>query len=823
MRLLLQELGHAARGFAATPGFTLAVLASLAVGIGANTAIFSVASALLLRPLPYPDADRLTLLWNRSPGLGIAEDWFSTAQYFDIAHGHQGFDSVAIAIGANDNLTGDGGEPERIGTIRVSSNLLPMLGARAELGRLFVAADDAPGMAGAAVLGHGTWLRRYGADPDIIGRRLIVNGQPYNVVGVLPRTFSLPREVMPTLYGAEDAELVLPLPLGPDAPTIRTREDYNILGRLKPGVSVAEAQAEMDALTARLRRDFPADYPPNGGLTFSIVPLHEQVVGDVRRPVLVLASAVGLVLLIACANVASLLLSRGLGRQREIAVRAALGASRARIVGQLLTESVALAVTGGALGLLLAHWSLRGMQALGSASVPLLHAIAIDVPVLLFTVGVSLVSGIAFGLVPALRLSSSDLHNSLKDSGRGSSATGAVWGRGANLRRALVVAELALSVVLLVGAGLLLRSFVLLQRVPPGFNHEGTLTLELTMNGRRYGDQTAILESYRRLWERFARVPGVTAAGGVSALPLSQMFSWGPMTVEGRPLAAGEAFINVDQRIIGGSYFEAMQIPLLEGRTFTAHDSREQPRVGIADAHMAEVIWPGESPIGQRIRLGGAGATTPWVTIVGVVGQVKQYALDAESRIALYMPQTQYPVRAMNVVLRTSGEPSSLAPSLKAALADVDPDLPMYHVRTMADRVDASLARRRFSTLLLTLFAAVALALAALGVYGVIAYLVSQGTREVGIRIALGATPARIQALVVRQGMGMTAVGLSLGFVGALALTELMASLLFGVGARDPFTFVAIASLLTIVALAASYLPARRAARIDPVEALGGG
>jgi len=426
---LIQDLRYAVRALGRAPGFTAVAVLSMALGLGANTAIFSVAHALLFEPLPYADADRLVILWNRSPGLGIAEDWFSTAQYFDIKDGHSGFEQVAIAIGGNYNLTG-GGEPERIGTIRVSSNLLPMLGIRPEIGRLFLPAEDVPRTSGTAVLSHGTWMRRYGGDSAVLGTSLVLNGEPYEIVGVLPASFDLPREVMPTLGGAEHAEILIPLPLAPDAPTIRTREDYNILGKLRPQVSAQTAQAEMDGITARLRRDFPADYPAGGGLTFSIVPLHEQVVGQVRQSLVVLMAAVGFVLLIACANVANLLLARAVGRQREIAVRASLGASRRRVIGQLLTESALLGVLGGLVGLALAYASLQGIRALGIRSVPRLSEIGIDVDVLAFTALVSLASALAFGLAPALRLSRAALHDALKDASRGSAGASAMLGAG---------------------------------------------------------------------------------------------------------------------------------------------------------------------------------------------------------------------------------------------------------------------------------------------------------------------------------------------------------------------------------------------------------
>jgi putative ABC transport system permease protein len=821
MNTTLQDLRYAFRAFIATPGFTVAAVLSLAIGVGANTAIFSVASALLLRPLPYQEADRLAILWNRSPGLGILEDWFSTAQYFDIKNTHQGLEQVAIAIGGNYNLTGDG-EPERIGTIRVSSNLLPLLGVHALHGKLFEPADDEPGRTGRAVLGYGTWMRRYGGDPGVIGRTLALNGQPYEVIGVLPASFTLPRETMPTLGGAEQAEILIPLPLDADAARIRNREDYNILGKLKPGASLDQAQREMDALTARLRQEHPDFYPANGGLTFSIVSLQEYVVGGVRRSLMILIGAVGFVLLIACANVANLLLSRALARQREVAVRAALGATRGRIVRQMLTESVLLAVAGGALGLLFAMWSLQGIRALGTDSVPRLDEIAINWQVLLFTSAVSVCSGILFGLVPAMRLSGLDLHGNLKDAGRGASGTSAVWGRGRNVRRVLVVSELALSVMLLIGAGLLVRSFIRLQQVPPGFNPVNVLTLELTMTGRKYAEPAAALETYKLLWQRLEQLPGVAAAGGVSALPLSQMMAWGPITVEGRVPAAGEKFINVDIRVASGRYFDAMQIPLRQGRLFDDHDVRTSPRVVVIDEHMGAQLWPGQDPLGKRIRTGGfdATATTPWMTVVGVVGRVKQDSLDSDPRMAMYFPHAQSLSRAMNVVIRSAADASGLTAAVTREIRALDPDLPLYNVRTMSDRVDESLARRRFSMLLLTLFACVALGLAAIGVYGVMAYLVSQGTREVGIRMALGATPREIVMLVVRQGMTVAGVGVAAGLVGALAATRFMASLLFGVRSTDPVTFTTIALLLCLTALVASYVPARRAARIDPMVSL---
>ena len=819
-------MSYALRSLLRTPGFSIAAILSIAIGVGANTAIYSVASALLLHPLPYRNADRLVILWNRSPGLGITEDWFSTAQYFDIKNGHGGFEELAIAIGSLFNLRGVGGdgtpgsslaEPERIGTIRMSSTLLPMLGARAALGRLFSEQEDRAGAPDVAILNHATWMRRYGGDPQILGRMLLLNDRPFQIVGVLERSFALPREVMPTLGGAEDAEVVIPLPLGPGDVTRRDREDYNIIGRLRAAVDIRAAQAEMDAITARLRREHPDEYPPNGGLTFDIVPLREQVVGDVRRAVLVLAGSVAFVLLIACANVANLQLARAMGRRKELSVRAALGAGRGRLAADVFAESVLLAAGGGVLAIAFAYGGVAFIRAMGTQSVPRLNEIALNPEVLAFTLLTSVLCGAVFGVVPAWRVGRVDANDGLRDAGRGSAGANSVWGSGNNTRRTLVAAEVALAVVLLAGASLLIRSFAQLQRVWPGFNAAQVLTFELTANGRRYNDAAAATEMYRQLAERLGRLPGVSASGAVSALPLSQMFAWGPVTIEGRAPAPGEAFLNADMRMVAGRYFEALQIPLVAGRLFDDHDTRTGQPVVIVDAFMAQQLWPNESALGRRIRTGLAASTSPWLTVVGVVGRVKQYSLDADSRMAMYFPHSQYPARAMNVVLRSDRDATSLVGPVREQVHAVDPDLPIYRVRTMDERVGESLARRRFAMLLLTTFAALAFGLAVVGVYGVMAYLVSQGTRELGIRLALGATPRAILALIISRGMAVSAAGLLAGIIGALVLTRFMRSLLFQVEPSDPLTFVSIPVVLGLAAFAATYLPARRAAQIDPL------
>jgi predicted permease len=819
MATLIRDIRFALRSFGKNPGFALAAVLSLAIGIGANTSIFSVANALLFRPLPYQDSDRLVILWNRSPGLNIAEDWFSTAQYFDIKTAHHGFEQIAIAIGGNFNLTGPG-DPERVGVVRISSNLLPMLGAQPALGRLLTSDEDSPGHPAAAVLTDGFWSRRFGRDPRVLGTSVLINGQSYEVVGILPQRFSLPHEVLPLLDGTEQAEIFVPLPLAPASSQVRTNEDYNLVGKLRPEVSLAQSQAEMDTITARLRRDYPDNYPPNGGLTFSLVPLLEQVVGHARRSLLVLLGSVAFVLLIACANVANLLLARAVARQQEIAVRTALGASHWHIVRQLLTESVLLSLCGGALGLLICTLSVKWIYMLGTNSIPRSQEVGIDGRVLLFTLAVSLFSGLLFGLAPAFRISRLDLNSTLKNTSRGAAGAGAIWGRGNNVRGLLVVSELALSVVLLIGAGLLIRSFARLQHVRPGFDPSGVLTFDLTMAGRKYADKQAILQTYRQLWERLEHSPGAKAAGGVTSLPLSQAFAWTPITVEGRTPLPGEKFLNADERLVGGHYFEAMGIPLRRGRLFTDEDDMTKPIVVIVDEYMADQLWPGQDPVGKRIHIVELPSKSPWQTVVGVVGRVKQDSLDSDPRIAFYLPHTQFPTRAMTSAFLSVTDPTAMAATVKTELRNLDADLPMYQVRTMAQRVDESLARRRFSMLLLGIFAGFALVLATIGIYGVMAYLVNQGTREIGIRMALGASPRNVLSLVVRQGMTLAVCGMLIGLGAALLLARLIRSQLFGVEVTDPVTFAAISALLLLIALLASYIPAQRAARIDPMVSL---
>jgi predicted permease len=551
------------------------------------------------------------------------------------------------------------------------------------------------------------------------------------------------------------------------------------------------------------------------------VPLLEQVVGDVRRTLYLLLGAVGFVLLIACVNLANLQLLRGVARQKEIAVRTALGATRVRIVRQLLTESVLLAFAGGAVGITVAFLALHWVRLLGPQSVPRVNDVGIGLSALAFTFMACVLSAILFGLAPALRACRLDVQTTLRYTSRTSAGVSAIWGRGNNLRRWLVIAEIALCVMMLIGAGLLIRSFARVHDVNPGFDPRNLLTLELTMTGERYKNKEAVLAAYHELWRRLENLPGVTSAGAVTSLPLSQMFAWGPIAVEGRMSPPGEKFVNADIRIISGHYFQAMEIPLREGRFFSDDDVANKPGVAIVDDYMAQQLWPNQNPIGKRLHFGSITETaSPWITVVGMVGRVKQYTLDSDSRIAFYLPQTQYVTRAMNVVMRSSKDPGALAGVVKQQIHELDPDLPLYKVGTMQERFDKSLGRRRFTMLVLGTFAAISLGLAVIGIYGLIAYLVGQGTREVGIRLALGATPRSIMTLVVRGGMTLAFLGIGIGIGGALVVSRLMRSLLFGVGVTDVVTFAAVPTLLACIVFVASYIPARRASRIDPSTSL---
>jgi predicted permease len=813
MQTLWRDLRFGARMLLKKPGFTVIAVITLALGIGANTAIFSVVNSLLLNPLPFRDSERLAIIWTHSPGANVAQDWPSPGQFSAIKSPDTVFEELALAQGSNVILTGQG-TPERLGVLRTPSSVFSLLGAQAAHGRVFLPEEDSPGKPLTAILSHSFWQRRFGGDLGVLGQSLTLNGTSYTVIGVMPPDFSLGYEVMPTVGAVAQGEILLPLPLSQERLNNHGDENYNVLARLKPGASIAQAQAELNVAVSRLEQQFPDRYPEGRRFSFSIKPLLEQMVGDVRLALYLLLGAVGCVLLIACANVANLLLARAAVREREIAIRTAIGAGRRRVVRQLLTESVLLAFLGGALGLLLAVWGLALLRWLNPGNIPRLTAIAIDGRVLAFTTTVAVLTGILFGLVPALRASRVNLSDSLKEGGR------SLIGGNHRFRNLLVITEVALSLVLLICAGLLIHSFLRVQQVNPGFVAENVLSLRLAVVGPAYSEEIKRLNFYQQLMERVRQLPGVESAGGVSVLPLAGGIGWGGITIEGYDAASGQNMIQADQRIAGVGYFETLKVPLVRGRFFTEQDTKEALQVIVIDENMARTYWPNDDPIGKRLKRGSVESTAPWLTIVGVVGSVKQYALDSDSRVAFYAPHKQAASGTMYVAVRTTADPGPIAAAVTTEARSLEPNAPVYDVKTMDQWLSESLARRRFAMLMLGLFAVVAMLLAAVGIYGVMSYTVEERTREIGIRVALGAQTRDVLKMVVKRGIFLASVGIAIGLVGAVAVTRIMASLLFSVGATDPLTFASIALLLLMVAAVACWIPARRATKVDPMVAL---
>jgi len=810
MNLWLQDLRYAVRTLRRNAVLSVVILLSLGIGIGANSAIFSVVDALLLRPLPYPHADRLAAVWLHSPGIGILRDWPSPGEYVDLQNQNHSFEAMALAQSRSQTLTGRE-QPERVDVLSAQRSLLEMLGAKPLLGRTLLAQEDKPGQAPVAILSYGAWQRLFNADRGIVGRSITLNGKSYQVAGVLRQGFTVSAEVMPSEGPMDKIDIYLPLPLGADAEQRRGDENYNILVRLKPGVSVAQAQADIDIIASRIREKDKRD----ATFGMDVVGLQQQVVGDVRRPLLVLLGSVALVLLIACANVANLLLARAAGRQKEVAIRTALGANRKRLVRQLLTESLLLGLLGGAAGLVVARLSLWVVRTMNPGNIPRLDEIGINGAVLAFTFGLSLATGVLFGLAPAWRVVSADPNRALKAGGRSGQADGGLYMKRHRLRGLLVVSEIALSLILLVGAGLLIRSFVRLERVPPGFAIDHVLSMEMVTNDTRYHDPKVLGGFYRDVESRIAHLPGVVAVGEVSALPLTGTVGWGGIHVEGYAPPPGQE-LQVDQRTASPDYFRAMEIPLVAGRDFTEQDNPDSQQVAIIDAKFAQRFWPHGDAVGKHVWFV---AKKP-ITIVGVVGVVKQYGLEVDGKIATYFPMRQDSGRGAFLVARTTADQTGFSTSVVRAIHAVDPSVIVYGVRTMEDRLFDSLARQRFSTTMLGAFAAFALLLAAVGLYGVMSFLVTQSTRDIGILVALGAGRDRILTLVVRQGMVLALIGIAAGLAGAVALTRVMASLLFGVSATDVVTFMSVPLLLAAVALAATVIPAWRASSVDPMVAL---
>jgi predicted permease len=814
MESVMEDIRYALRQLRRNPVFTCVILLTLAIGIGANTLIFSVTSALMLKPLPYKDADRLAILWLRSPGIGIPQDWPSPGQYHDIRTQSQVFDEAAILIGMSHRLSGLEGEAKaiKVDGIDTSSSLLPMLGVKPLLGRLFVPAEDRPGSQDTVILTYGLWKQTFGGDPGIIGRSITVDAKTRTVVGVLPREFRLSHEVVPTIGGIDKPEIFMPLPMDGKEELNYGQEVYNIVARVKSGVTMQQAQADVTRIATRLRIERHRD----PSFTISVVPLIDQVVGNVRSSVLVLLGAVGMVLLIACTNVANLLLSRASSRQKEIAVRTALGAGRRRLVMQMMTESLLLAMMGGTAGLVISACGLYVIRKMHPGNIPRLEEIGMDYRVLVFTLLVSLFTGLVFGLVPAMRASRVDLNSTLKAGGRGVRA-GGLSVRHDKLRGALVIAELAVSLTLLAGAGLLIRSFTELMKVPPGFNPDGVVSMQVSIGGPEYKDHAKRIQFYEQLSQRVRSLPGVTGEGITSTLPLTPTIGWGGIEIEGYVPAANEPEIQVDKRLADADYFRAMQIRLVTGRLFASTDLETSPQVVLIDQKMADHFWPHGDAIGKRVRQGDK---SPWQTVVGVVASVKQYGLDADSKMVMYFDFAQSPGGGMFVVARTTGDAARLGSAIANEVRAIDANAPIYDTATMTERLSDSVARQRFAMTMLAAFAMFAMLLAAVGIYGVLSFFVMQGTPDIAIRMALGARRESILALVLRQGMGLALAGIAVGLIGAYSMTQLMRGMLYGVNAADPVSYAAAVAFLGLVALVACYVPARRASGVNPMEAL---
>jgi predicted permease len=817
MHTLIQDVRHGARTLRKSPGFTLLAALTLALGIGGLTAIFSVVNAVLLRPLPYAEPDRLVRLW--SAWEGQSRNDVSPAEYFDYRDGLGAFRALGAFASGSANLTGDG-EPERLQAGYVTASLFTALAVEPALGRAFAEGEDGPGAEAAVVLGDGLWRRRFGGSPDVVGRRVTVDGVPSTVLGVMPAGFRLPGDFGP----AGPTQIYLPLGLDRTSVPNRGSHFLGVVGRLRPGLSFESGRAAVARAAAGFVRDFPDDYPAGMRFAATAVPLADDVLGPVRPALLVLLGAVAFVLAIACANVASLLLSRAESRRRELAVRAAIGAGRLRLVRQLLAESLLLATLGGALGLALAFWGVQALETLRPPDLPRLDEVGVDPRVLLFTLAASLLTGLLFGLGPALEASRGDLRATLAEGGRG-----ATVGRAAQrLRRALVTGQIALALVLLIGGGLLIRSLARLQSVDPGFraDHVLTVSLNLPETAGGAGESQRATGFFRQIVERVSALPGVASAGAVAGLPLAGDRGDLNLHIEGRPEPEGAGSPAADWQAVTPGYFQAMGMRLVRGRGIETRDDERAPGAVVINRTMARLLWPGEDPLGRRFTLGG-GAGPGMVTIVGIVDDVRQRGLASEPRPEMYLAHAQFrfwdgggPVDAMTLAVRTQGDPASVARAIREEVRALDPNLPVGGFRTMREVVSDSISRPRFMTLLLTVFSGLALALAAVGIYGVLAYAASRRTREIGVRMALGARPRDVVGLIVRQTAAVAGSGVALGILGALALTRVLRAQLYDVSPTDAPTYAGLALFTIAVALLATWIPARRAAGVDPLTAL---
>ncbi|HXC42466.1 MAG TPA: ABC transporter permease [Candidatus Dormibacteraeota bacterium] len=805
METLIQDIRYGCHMLVKSPGFTAVAVITLALGIGANTAIFSVINAVLLRPLPYKNSDRLTVILHdgRNP--------VAPANLFDWQKQNHSFESMGAAEYWTPNVSGTG-NAEKLWALRITSEVLPMLGVQPILGRFFTPQEQEPGREHEAVIGYEFWQSHFAGNAQVIGQSITLNGETYSVIGVMPRGFKF------TPFWATRAQLWAPLALG-DRIEDRHGRSLRIFARLRPGVSLAQAQAEMATITARLEQAYPGTND-----NIRVLSLKEKVVGNVRPALLVLLIAVGFVLLIACANVAHMLLARSAARHKEIAIRTALGAARARVIQQFLTESLCLALVGSGSGLLLSFWGIRALVAMSPADLPRVETVTLDSHVFMFVLGITLVSGLAFGLAPALRASAPNLSNTLKEGGRGSSE----GIRHNRLRSLLVASEFAFALVLLVGAGLMIRSFFAMQNIDPGFNPRNLLSVVVSVSGTKEAAPGERPRFYQELVERISQVPGVQSASAINHLPLGgDIWGW-PFHVDGQPIPLPSETPTAAYRVVLPGYFRTMNIPLLNGRDISDYDALTAPGVVVVNEFFARRYWPNEDAIGKHFTFDDLKKGPKWVTVVGVAKNTLRAEWTAAQEEEVFLPYLQNrdylenpasQFAYLTLVVRSSN-PAALVPVIRGMVGSLDKNVALSEVQTMDQVVGEATAEPRFYLLLLATFAAVALTLAGVGIYGVMSYSVSRRTQEIGIRMALGAQPVQVIRMVVGQGGILATVGVVAGLIGALAVTRLMSGLLYGVRPNDPITFIAVAAGLSGVALIASYIPARRAAKVDPMVAL---
>jgi putative ABC transport system permease protein len=809
MESLIKDLRYAVRSLVKRPGFAAIAVITLALGIGSNTAIFSVVNAVLLRPLPFPEPDRLVMIWEDASFAGFPRNTPAAANYADWKTQNQTFADMAAQDSRSMNLTGDA-EPERIDASGVTANFFSLLGVRPLLGRTFSAEEDQPQANKVVVINYRLWQQRYGGERTIVGRDILLNGEKHTVVGVMPASF----EFLKSQVG-----VWVPIAFTPEGLASRTRHYLTVVARMKPGVTVDQANSEVRTISARIAHDHPDEA---GRLSAYVMPLRDQLAGNMRRPLLMLLMAVGFVLLIACANIANLLLSRAASRRREMAVRTALGASRLRIIRQLLIESLLLSVVGSVCGLLLATWSFALLERLIPDGL-VTNKLSLDPRVLIFTAVVALLTAALFGLAPAFQASKIDLNSALKQGG-GRSGLNAGGNR---LRSAMVVAEVALALILLVGAGLLIQTFFKLREQYSGLRPESVLTLRTALARNKYPEASQRIAFYQQVLQRVKALPGVISAGYSTTVPLAMKGNTSGFSIEGRTIdqmLAGGLSYDANHRQVSPDFLNTIGIPIRQGRPFAESDNEEAVPVAIINETMARQYWPGQNAIGKRFKLGDPSDDIPWVMIVGIAGDVRQMGIDEPVKAEMYFPYLQsgeYPFNApRDLAIRTSVDPLSVVAAARNEIHQIDPDQPISNIRTMGEVIGEETASRRLGMTLLTIFAGLALLLATLGIYGVLAYFVVQHTAEIGVRMALGAQRRNILGLVLKKGMTLTLLGVAIGMAGAFALTRLMRSLLYEVSTADPLTYAAIGLLLVIVAFCACYLPARRATRINPLVAL---